>query len=365
MSTPPISRAIPASDLVTMSMRWYGPHDPVPLAHMRQIPGVTGVVSAVSGVPAGEAWRADQVIDLRDHAERAGLSLEVIESIAVSEDIKLAGEDADRHIDAWCQSLDAVAAAGVGVVCYNFMPVSDWVRTDLAMPLDDGSNTLAYDDAAMPDFEKKVESGEARNLPAWDHLDFSRFGSLRERYQQRGEEGLWDALGAFLERVTPVAASLNIRLGIPPDDPCWSVLGLPRIITSPAAMQRVCSLADDPANGITFCTGSLGCDLSNDLVAGARDLAPRVSFVHARNVRVTAPRVFHESAHPRAFGDVDLPAVLRELVKGGFRGPIRPDHGRMIWGETGTPGYGLHDRALGAAYLLGALDGIACAHENA
>ncbi len=346
---------------ITMTMRWYGPGDPVPLSHMRQVPGVTGVVSAVSGVPAGEAWQADRVAALRDEAEGAGLSLDVIESIAVSEEIKLAGDDATRHADAWCASLEAVAACGVKVVCYNFMPVSDWIRTDLAMPLDDGSTTLAYDDAAMPDFEKKVESGEARNLPAWDHLDFSRFGSLRQRYQARGEGGLWDALGAFLERVTPVAASLGIRLGIHPDDPCWSVLGLPRIITSPAAMKKVCGLADDPANGLTYCTGSLGCDPANDLVAGATELASRVSFVHARNVKTTGRRVFHESAHPRAFGDVDLPAVLRELVRGGFRGPMRPDHGRMIWGETGTPGYGLYDRALGAAYLLGALDGIECA----
>ena len=343
---------------VTMTMRWFGPGDPVPLASIRQVPGVTGVVSSVSGVPAGEAWTVDRVAALRDAAEAHGLSLEVIESIPVSEDIKLGSDEAARHADAWCASLEAVAQSGVRVVCYNFMPVSDWVRTDLAMPLDDGSTTLAYDEAAMPAFEKKVESGEARNLPAWDHLDFSEFGSLRERYAARGESGLWDALGAFLERVTPVAASLGIRLAIHPDDPCWSVLGLPRIITSIESMRRVCTLGDDPANGLTFCTGSLGCDPANDLLGGARELARRVAFVHARNVRVTGPRVFHETAHPRSCGDLDLAGVLRELVRGGFAGPVRPDHGRMIWGETGTPGYGLFDRALGAAYLLGAIDGI-------
>ncbi|MAY75939.1 MAG: mannonate dehydratase [Phycisphaerae bacterium] len=341
-----------------MCMRWFGPTDPVPLDHIRQVPGVTGIVSAVTGVPVGEPWTASHVRKLRDTVEAAGLKLEVIESIAVSDEIKLAGPEAPRHYDNWRRSLEAVAAEGVKTVCYNFMPIADWVRTELAMPLPDGSNTLAYDDAQMPAFEEMVRSGAAKNLPAWDHLDVGAFDALRERYAARAEEGLWDALAKFLEAVVPTAASLGVRLGLHPDDPCWSVLGLPRIVTSPAAFRRVCDLVDNPANGVTYCTGSLGVNPDNDLVAGARDLANRVSFVHARNVRVTAPRKVYESAHPREFGHVDLPAVLAELMAGGFNGPIRPDHGRMIWGETGTPGYGLFDRSLGATYLLGAIDGI-------
>lgn len=261
-------------------MRWFGPDDPVRLAHIRQVPLVRGVVSSVSGVPAGEAWTRDQVIALQEPILAAGLTLDVIESIPVSEETKLGGADAERHTEAWCASLEAAAAAaGIKTVCYNFMPVSDWVRTELAMPLPDGSTTLAYDDGQMPEFERRVFSGKAKDIPAWDHLDLNQFATLRDRYTARGESGLWDALGAFLDRVTPAAESL----GIHPDDPCWSVLGLPRIITSPAAMRRVCDLVDSASNGITFCTGSLGCDPANDLVAGARDLASRVSFVHARN----------------------------------------------------------------------------------
>lgn len=348
----------PATEPVFLTMRWFGSHDPVPLASIRQVPGVRGIVTALTGVAPGEPWPVDRVEALRDAVESRELSLSVIESIAVSDEIKLAGPRADAHIDAWCRSLEAVASVGVRTVCYNFMPVSDWVRTDLVMPLPDGSTALAYDDGKMPAFEERVRTGEIRSMPAWDHVDFERFDALRKRYAARGEDGLWDALGAFLEAVTPVAESLGVRLAIHPDDPCWPLLGLPRIITSPAALERVCDLAASRANGVTFCTGSLGCEPTNDLVAGAAKLGSRVAFVHARNVRTTGPRVFHETAHPRAYGDVDLPAVMRALVESGFAGPVRPDHGRMIWGETGTPGYGLFDRALGAAYLRGVLDAI-------
>lgn len=347
-----------ASDRPFMCFRWYGPHDPVPLQYIKQIPGMTGVVSALTGVAPGEPWTADRVAALREPIEAAGLSLSVIESIAVSDEIKLAGRDAGRHIDAWCESLRVVADAGVRMVCYNFMPVADWVRTDLRLPLDDGSFALAYDEAKVGAFEEGIRSGAAKNLPAWDHLDAPRFDELRERYAARGDDGLWDALGAFLEGVVPAAESLGVRLGIHPDDPSWPVLGLPRIITSPAAFERVCGLVDSPANGLTFCTGSLGCNPANDLVAGAAKLAPRVAFVHARNVKTTGQRVFHESAHPPVYGDVDLPAVLKALIAGGFTGPMRPDHGRDIWGEVGTPGYGLFDRALGATYLLGVIDAV-------
>ncbi|MEM1184191.1 MAG: mannonate dehydratase [Planctomycetota bacterium] len=348
----------PIADPVTMCMRWFGPHDPVALAHVAQVPGVEGIVSSVSDVPAGQAWAAEQVAALKDSVEVAGLRLEVIESIPVSEEIKLGDDVAEAHFDAWCESLEAVASQGIKTVCYNFMPVSDWIRTDLALELADGSTTLAYAQSEVPAFEQQLLSGSAGNIRAWEHLDLSRFSELRDRYTERGESGLWEALGRFLERVTPVASSLGLRLGIHPDDPCWSVLGLPRIITSPAAMLRVCDLVDDAANGVTYCTGSLGCDPENDLVTGARDLAKRVSFVHARNVKTTSEKTFHESAHPTRYGQVDLPAVLRELIDGGFRGPMRPDHGRMIWGEEGNPGYGLYDRSLGATYLLGVIEGL-------
>jgi mannonate dehydratase len=344
----------PAS--VTLNLRWFGIHDPVQLAAIRQIPGVTGVVSSVTGVPAGQPWSTGQVSELRERADEAGLRLEVIESIPVSDAIKLADAQAEAHIDAWCASVQAVGEAGVGVVCYNFMPVADWIRTDLAFELPDGSTTLAFMNEQLPTFEQRVRSGAAGEIPAWDHVDFAAFDGLRERYAVRGETGLWDALGAFLERVVPVAEAAGVRLALHPDDPCWPVLGLPRIVTSGSACERVCELVPSRANAITFCTGSLGCDPANDLVDAARRLGERVAFLHARNIRTTAPHSFIETAHPRVAGDLDLPAIIRALVENGFAGPVRPDHGRMIWGERGNPGYGLYDRALGATYLRGVFD---------
>jgi len=158
----------------------------------------------------------------------------------------------------------------------------------------------------------------------------------------------------------PVAESVGVRMAIHPDDPPWAIFGLPRIITSGAALARLVRLVDRPANGVTLCTGSLGAEPANDLPAIARTLGGlgRVHFAHCRNVRITGHRQFHETPHPSALGDVNMHAVLEALAEVGFTGPMRPDHGRMIWGERGRPGYGLHDRALGATYLYGLWEGI-------
>jgi mannonate dehydratase len=153
----------------------------------------------------------------------------------------------------------------------------------------------------------------------------------------------------------PVAEESGVKLAIHPDDPPWSIFGLPRIIKDAAALRRFVDLVDSPANGVTFCTGSLGASLDNDLPSMAREIGGRgrIHFAHCRNVKVTGDRQFYESKHPSEFGSVDMLEVLRALYETGFEGPIRPDHGRMIWGETGKPGYGLYDRALGATYLQG------------
>jgi mannonate dehydratase len=174
------------------------------------------------------------------------------------------------------------------------------------------------------------------------------------------EERLWEHLAYFLERVVPVAESAGVRMAIHPDDPPWSIFGLPRIVTSAAALERLVRLVDRPANGVTFCTGSLGAAATNDLPSMARRLSElgRLHFAHCRNVKRTGPRRFQETSHPSACGDVDMLAVLRALAEAGFAGPMRPDHGRMIWGEQGRPGYGLFDRALGAMYLQGLWEGI-------
>lgn len=332
-----------------LSFRWYGPDDPVPLKHIRQIPRMQSVVSALYDVPVGEVWPLESLRRLREQVEAENLRLSVIESIPIHEHIKLGRPDRDRYIDAFCRSLEHVSAIDVEVVCYNFMPVVDWTRTTLAEPLPDGSTTLAYDDDAIDSLEF-VE--DLMTLPGWV-TDYGP-GELRElldAYQSVSEEDLWANLAYFLDRVVPVAERAGVHLAIHPDDPPWSIFGLPRIITSGEALQRVTQLVDSAANGVTLCTGSLGADPSQDLPAIARQLSDRIRFVHARNVSVSGLKQFHETAHPD--GDVDLSAVLRTLKETGFDGPLRPDHGRMIWGEEGCPGYGLYDRALGATYLQG------------
>ena len=343
-----------------LSFRWFGADDPVPLAHVRQIPGVTGVVSALHDVPVGVPWSRDAVCRLRDAVAAHDLALAVVESIPVPEDVKLGRPTRDRLIDAWCASVAAVGAAGVPVVCYNFMPVFDWTRTDLARVGADGATALAYDDRALARVDLARGTGD---LPGWGAAyDADALAALLAAYRAIDGERLWEHLAYFLERAVPAAAAAGVRLAIHPDDPPWPIFGLPRVVTSAEALVRVTRLVDHPANGVTFCTGSLGADPSVDLPAAVRALGDRVHFAHCRNVRVTgsAPgaRAFHEAPHPSACGDVDMLAVLEALHAVGFAGPLRPDHGRMIWGERGRPGYGLHDRALGATYLLGVWEAV-------
>jgi mannonate dehydratase len=245
---------------------------------------------------------------------------------------------------------------GVQVLCYNFMPVFDWMRTDLALRLPDGSTALAYDDAALANIDLARGTGD---LPGWAATyDATELRGLLEAYRKVHAERLWDHLAYFLERVVPVAEQAGVQMAIHPDDPPWSIFGLPRIICRGADLERLLKLVDRPANGITFCTGSLGAHPENDLPAMVRRLGNRIHFAHCRNVRITGERKFHETPHPSALGGVDLRAVLAALRDVGFAGPMRPDHGRMIWGERGRAGYGLYDRALGATYLQGLWEGL-------
>jgi mannonate dehydratase len=237
------------------------------------------------------------------------------------------------------------------VLCYNFMPVFDWMRTELTQRLPDGSITMSYDHRALARIDP---SGGLTALPAGaGAYDAASVGALLAAYRDVDAERLWENLAYFLERVAPAAAAAGVKLAIHPDDPPWPIFGLPCIITDGPALERLVGIVDSPANGVTFCTGSLGALPTNDLPAMIRRLGLRVHFMHCRNVRVTADRQFHETAHPSRFGSVDMLAVLRALRDVGYTGPMRPDHGRMIWGERGRPGYGLHDRALGAMYLQG------------
>ena len=341
-----------------MSFRWFGPADAIPLAHVRQIPGVRGIVSALYDIPVGQRWPREKIEQLAAAVDEAGLDLAVIESIPVHEDIKLGRPSRDRLVDEYCASVRAMGEVGVPVLCYNFMPIFDWTRTDLAMPMPDGSTALAYDHASLERIDLSRGTGD---LPGWaTAYDARTLHELMAAYRAIDPERLWENLAYFLERVVPVAANVNVRMAIHPDDPPWPIFGLPRIITNAGALERLTRLVDHPNNGVTFCTGSLGADPANDLPGMIRSLGAhgRVHFMHCRNVRRTGDKQFNEAPHPSEFGSVNMLEVMRALRDIGFTGPMRPDHGRMIWGERGRPGYGLYDRALGAMYLQGLWEGL-------
>ena len=339
-----------------MTFRWFGPEDPVRLEYIRQIPGVSGIVSALHEIAPADPWPLESLERLAQRINSAGLDFAVVESVPIHEDIKLGRPSRDRLIDNYCTSVRHIGAMGIPVICYNFMPVFDWTRTSLDMPLPDGSNTLEFSDGELSRIDL---SRGAAELPGWaTSYAPDELRALLAAYRELDAEALWENLSYFLERVVPVAAEAGVKMAIHPDDPPWPIFGLPRIITDKSALARLIGLVDNPANGITFCTGSLGSLPENDLPSMVRQFAARIYFAHCRNVRITGAREFHETAHPSQFGNVDMRAVLLVLRESGFEGPMRPDHGRMIWNETGRPGYGLHDRALGAMYLQGLWEGL-------
>ena len=345
--------------IMKMSFRWYGSDDKVTLENIRQIPGMEAIVTAVYDVPVGEVWSRESIAALKKQVEDAGLLFEVIESVPVHEDIKLGKPTRERYIENYCENIRRLAEAGIRCICYNFMPVFDWTRTQLDHRLPDGSTSLVYYKEQV-DAVNPLESDSDLTLPGWD-ASYTR-EELKEvvaEYNAMTEEDLWENLTYFLQRIIPVAAAYDVNMAIHEDDPCWSIFGLPRIITREKNLDRFLKIVDDPHNGLTLCTGSLGCSAQNDVVHMAAKYAAmgRIHFVHARNVAVLE-NGFEERAHLSKCGSLDMYAILNALYKNGFNGYIRPDHGRMIWGETGRAGYGLYDRALGAAYLNGLWEAI-------
>ena len=340
-----------------MTFRWFGPDDPVTLAYIRQIPGMYGIVSAIYDVPVGETWPLAKITELRDTVHAAGLALDVIESVPVHEDIKLGKPSRDALIANYAQTLRHLGAAGIKVVCYNFMPVFDWTRTTLEKRLPDGSTTLAFD----VDTVANINPDDGIQLPGWDtSYDAGQLRALLAEYASCDAARLWENLEYFLQRIIPVAEEAGIRMAIHPDDPPRPIFGLPRIVKNREDLERVLAIVDSPANALTLCSGSLGADTANDVAAMVREFTARgrIPFAHMRNVKVNDKGDFHETAHRSADGSLDMAAIMQAYSDADYTGYIRPDHGRMIWGETGKPGYGLYDRALGAVYLNGLWEGI-------
>ncbi len=339
-----------------MTFRWYGESDPVTLEKISQIPQMTGIVSAVYDVLPGGVWSCESIEKIKNAALRHGLEFEVVESVPVPEDIKLGNEKAQKLIENYCENIRRLGKAGVKCICYNFMPVFDWLRSELEHKNADGSESLAYDDEtvkAMNPLESEL------SLPGWDaSYTKAELKGLINSYKKLGEEGLWRNLEIFLKKIIPVAESAGVNMAIHPDDPPWGMFGLPRIITDKKNITRMLDIVPVKANGLTFCTGSLGADKNNDLVDMAKCFSDRIHFVHLRNIMHTGEKRFHEVGHPTSCGSIDMYGIAKALVDNGFDGYVRPDHGRMIWGEKGRYGYGLFDRALGAAYLTGLFEAL-------
>nr|WP_179254234.1 mannonate dehydratase [Burkholderia sp. AU33423] len=341
-----------------MSFRWYGESDPVSLQYIRQIPGVTHIVSAIYDEPVGEVWPAHKIDALKATIERAGLQFEVVESVPVHEDIKLGKPGRDRLINHYRQTIRHLGAAGVRVICYNFMPVFDWTRTELSKTLDDGSTCLAFSTDAVD----RIDPDDGIALPGWDSsYRPEQLKALLAEYRDVDEAALWANLEYFLKAIIPVAEEAGVKMAIHPDDPPRPIFGLPRIVKNRDDLARIVRIVDTPANGLTLCSGSLGAGPQNDVEALVREFGAmgRIHFAHIRNVKVDANGDFEETAHLSSCGSLDIAAIVKAYHDTGFTGYVRPDHGRMIWGETGKPGYGLYDRALGAVYLNGLWEALA------
>jgi len=349
-----------------LGMRWFGSNDdPIPLAYLRQVPGVTQVIGALFDVPVGEPWPLAAVTGLRDQVAAAGLSLEVIESVNVHDDIKTGGPGRDWAIENYLTTIRNLARIGVKVICYNFMPVFDWVRTDLRHRLPDGSFTMAYRDelvqgTAQETMARMQRASGGHRLPGWEPERLADLQRLLDAYAPIGEQELVDNLKYFIQAIMPTCEQVNVRMAIHPDDPPRSLFGLPRIVKDVTDMRRIESFHDSPHNGFTLCTGSLGENPANSVPGIIREFVGRdkVPFVQLRNIKFISPTDFYESAHPSPYGSLDMYEIVRALYEAGFDGYARPDHGRDIWGERRRPGYGLHDRALGIAYLTGLWEAI-------
>lgn len=350
-----------------MLLRWFGANDdPVKLSQIKQIPGVSGVVSSLLDVPAGEMWTETKIEALKNTVESAGLELEVIESVNVHEDIKLGLPSRDEKIDAYIKTMHNLSKAGIKVICYNLMPVLDWARSDLYYDLPDGSNTMRYDPALINNItpEKLAaryrEQNKDYEMPGWEPERLKTVNQYLELYSKMPTEKIWDNMKYFLDAIIPTAEECGISMAIHPDDPPWPIFGLPRLIINRENIRKFLDLNKSVNNGLTLCTGSLGANPDNDVPSIIREFAgeKRIHFAHIRNLKFQENGAFYESAHLSREGSLDLFEIVKAFVDSGFDGYVRPDHGRMIWGEHGRPGYGLYDRALGAAYINGLWEAV-------
>ena len=383
--------------LMTQTMRWFGPADPVPLAHIRQA-GATEAVTALHDIPNGAVWPRGAIEARKAIIDAAGLGWTVVESLPVHEGIKTRGPDWDRLIGHYCESLVNLAACGITVVTYNFMPLLDWTRTDLAWPMPDGALALRFELEALAAYDVHIlrrpgaeqdydagtlEAAAARfgamsyeergrlertilaGLPgAEEHFTSAGFLRAIETYRDIDADRLRANHHAFLEAVCPTAEAARIRLVVHPDDPPFPIFGLPRVVSTEADVAALFAAVPSAANGLCFCAGSFGARADNDLPGMVRRLGERIGFLHLRSVQREARGAFHEAPHLE--GDAGMAAIVAEVHalsrESGRSIPMRPDHGHQMADDLNkrtNPGYSLIGRLRGLAELRGLELGLA------
>lgn len=377
--------------------RWYGPGDPVTLNHIRQT-GATGIVTALHHIPIGEIWTTDEILKRKAEIDKAGLRWSVVESVPIHEDIKRQIKGLEKYLDHYKQSIRNLRACGIETICYNFMPVLDWTRTDLDYELPDGSTALRFDETALAAFDlyllrrpgaekeytdQKIEeakryadslgpSGKDKltetilaGLPGSEEgYTFEEFQAMLDSYRNIDAKQLKTHLYQFLKEIIPVAEEAGVRMAIHPDDPPFSLFGLPRVVSTVEDINELLKAVDSPVNGITFCTGSFGARPDNDLPGMVKRLGHRINFLHLRSVLREDGRTFHEADHLN--GSVDMAGVMRNVIleqeKRADAGrtdvviPMRPDHGHKMLDDLGKktyPGYSCIGRLKGLAELRG------------
>lgn len=352
-----------------MTFRWYGSNsDKISLKQIKQIPGMSGVMGLLDYKAAGEVWEEDEIKAYVDEIHNAGLECEVIESVNVHEDIKLGLPTREQYIENYKITIRNLAKYGVKVIIYNFMPVLDWLRTDLAREIpEDGSNSLYFDEKELGDLspidivKRTASQSNGFSLPGWEPERLAELEKTMELYKDMDEEKLLQNFKYFLDQIIPVCEEVGVKMACHPDDPGWPIFGLPRLAHDQAGYDKIIALHDSPCNTVNLCTGSLGSNVKNNIPAMIRHFGElnRIGALHVRNVKhLGSDRCFRESAHLSNTGDLDMYEIMKAIYETCPDTYVRPDHGRMIWDEIGRPGYGLYDRALGAVYLNGLWEAI-------